>query len=66
MIFAIVITALALGGVWVYLIPLLQNQIPASLSSNKIAQIAIMGGMILVAVWVVSFVVKSVGVKSIA
>lgn len=66
MIFAIVITALALGGVWVYLIPLLQNQIPASFSSNKIAQILIMGGLILVAVWVVGFVVKSVGVKNVA
>jgi hypothetical protein len=66
MIVAILITVFALGGVWIYLIPLLQSAVPASFSANKWAQIAITGGFLLIAVWIVGFVVKAVGVKEAA
>lgn len=60
MFLAVIITAFALGAFWVYVTPFLQAQIPASLTSNKIMQIAVTGALLLIAVFVVSRVVKMV------
>jgi uncharacterized membrane protein SirB2 len=65
MVFAIAATALLLGGVWVYLIPYIRNLVPATWQTNTIAQIVITGGLILLAVFVVSLVVKQFGIRMV-
>lgn len=62
MVLAVVITAFALGAAWVYAVPPLQSAIngvlPASITGNKWANIAMTGLMILASVWIVSLVAK--------
>jgi hypothetical protein len=66
MIGAILVTVALLAAFWIYVIPLLQGAIPASITQNKWMQFAVTGLLLLVTVWVVGMVVKAVGVKSIA
>lgn len=69
MLFAVVLASAALGAVWVYVVPMIQNAltgvIPASYTSNKVFQVVSAGLMILVAVWIVSFVAKGVAKKAL-
>jgi len=62
MLFAIVLASAALGAVWVYVVPMIQNALtgvlPANITSNKYAQVVTAGLMILVSVWIVSVVAK--------
>ena len=62
MLFAIVLASAALGAVWVYVVPMIQNAltgvIPASFTGNKIFQVVSAGVMILVAVWITSLIAK--------
>lgn len=66
MLIAVVISAFALGAVWVYLIPMIQQYVPGALTSNKWTSIAVTGVFILLSVWIVSVVVKMFHVKRIA
>jgi hypothetical protein len=59
-ILAVLLTVAALGGVWVFLVPSVQSQIPATWQQNKFAQVVITGGFLLITVLVVSFVLKRV------
>lgn len=62
MLVAVILTSLALGAAWVYAVPPIQaavnGALPASVTSNKIANIAMTGLMILASVWIVSLVAK--------
>jgi hypothetical protein len=62
----IIITVFALGAFWVYITPFIQAQIPASVTTNKWMQIAVTGALILLAVFIVSRVVKTVDGKAMA
>jgi len=64
MLFAVLVTVFALGGVWTFLIPYIQSAVPASYVSNKALQIAFTGLLLLITVWIVGLVTKSVGVRS--
>lgn len=66
MLIAVIISAFALGAVWVYIIPMIQQYVPGALTTNKWASIAVTGVFILLAVWIVSVVVKQFHVKRIA
>lgn len=66
MLLAILITVFALGTVWVYVIPMLQGFVPASVTSNKLAMVAATGLFLLITVWIVSVIVKAVGGKKLA
>lgn len=66
MLIAVIISAFALGAVWVYIIPMIQQYIPGALTSNKWASIAVTGLFILLSVWLVSVVIKMFKIKRIA
>jgi hypothetical protein len=58
MLLAVVLTVLGLGALWVYGAPLAQGFIPASWQQNKIGQVAVTGGLLLIAVLIVTAVLK--------
>jgi hypothetical protein len=64
MFFALAISALAAGAIWVYVIPSLQNMLPATWTSNQYAQVAITGVFILATVTAMTYVLRTLKLKS--
>lgn len=63
MLLYILLVVFGLGAFWVYVVPIIQAQIPATLVQNKLAQIAMVGALLFVTVFIVSKVVKAVDGK---
>jgi hypothetical protein len=63
---AIAITALVLGFIYTLIQPKLQAAIPASFPQGKIAQSLVVGAIILVAVFIASWIVGLVGMRRAA
>jgi len=65
-IFAILFAVLGLGAFWVYVVPALQNYVPASFSTNRWAQLAVTGAFLFITVLVVGAVLKFMKVPKVA
>lgn len=64
-IFALLATILGLGAFWVFVVPTVQAKLPASFTSNTWFNLATVGGLLLLSVFVVSFVLRMVKVRPV-
>jgi hypothetical protein len=51
LIFSLLISSAVAGAIYVYLVPMLMAQVPASLTANKYVSVAVTGGFILLTMW---------------
>ena len=62
--FGIALLALILGYVSQYILPLIANRIPASISQKKVVGTFVAGAILLVGIFIAVWILSAVGVKT--